>query len=249
MPSRAVEAAFLTAVGIAVTALAFTLLRPYLFPQKAIKLEMIKDNVESLASILDKGGGKFSPKTAYALRSKGALLRVSITVYPSRQAKVYILPLPVVSTSIGEMRTLILRGDPSPYANATKSAFVSINGNAVEVIERPAIHIENCEYYGFSCKFIRITLTRLILEHAGKTTDTCTLTEGTTIDVFLNRSMCLPAELNYGKNVDIVVELLDLNGNIKKVLDIPLQREINLILDSYGVFLIQYTFDDLVIKC
>jgi hypothetical protein len=252
MPSRAVEAALLAAVGIAATALAFTFLKPYLFPQRAIKLEMIRDNVENLATILDKKGGKFTPQTAYTFRSEGALLRLRVQTFveqPATQAKEYTLQLPTVNTTIGETRALIIRGDPTPYANATGSTLVIADNGRVEVVARPAIHVEDCEYYGFKCKFIRVTLTKLVLEHAGKQVERCTVTAGSPIDVILNRSALLPVELNYGKKISVRVELLDLDGNLRELLGIPLQREFSLSLGEDGVFLVQYVFDELVAKC
>jgi hypothetical protein len=45
------------------------------------------------------------------------------------------------------------------------------------------------------------------------------------------------------------VELLDLDGNLRELLGIPLQREFSLSLDEDGVFLVQYVFDELVAKC
>jgi hypothetical protein len=152
MPSRAVEAALLAAVGIAATALAFTLLKPYLFPQRAIKLEMIRDNVENLATILDKKGGKFTPQTTYTFRSEGALLRLRVQTFveqPATQPKEYTLQLPTVNTTIGDMRTLIIRGDPTPYANATGSTLVIVDNGRVEVVARPVIHVEGLRILRF----------------------------------------------------------------------------------------------------
>jgi hypothetical protein len=253
MPSRAVEAVLLTAAGIAATTLAFTLLKPYLFPQKAITLEAIKDNVESLALILDKRGGKFSPQTTYTLRSKGALLRLKIQTFVERatsQAKEYTLPLPAANTAIDELRSSILRGDPTPYANATSPTLVIAKDGRIEVVVRPVIHTEDCEYYGFKCKFIRIAFTKLVLEHAGKQVESCIATNGAPLDAYLNRTVLLPVELNYGKKAVLVVELLEPDdSSVKEVLGIPLRREFSLSLDDYGVFLVQYVFDELVIRC
>jgi hypothetical protein len=248
MPGRAVEAMLLTAIGIALTILVFMFLRPYLFPEKGLELQLIGDNIINLAQILDKGGGKFYSKSMYVLQSNGSLLRINITVFPSKEAKVYTISLPVIKTHISGVKTLILRGDPSPYTNLTKLALVTTNNNVVETIARPVIQIEDCNFYGFNGKFIRITFTKLTIEHANKILENFTVTQGSTVDFFLNNTYQLPVEINYGKNISIIFEILDSNGNIMNVLDIPLRREIKIDQDTYGVFLIQYTFDEIVAK-
>jgi len=254
MPSRAVEAVLLTAVGIAATTLAFTLLKPYLFPQKAIKLEMIKDNVENLAMILDKKGGRFISQTTYLMQTEGARLRAEIRVKDSNNELIwnvdFTLPLPTASITLDEKYTpFILRGSISPYANATASTMVIVEGTKVEIVLRPTLHVENCEYYGLKCKRVSVTIPVLHPEASGKPASKLVCTAGRAVDVYLNGSTILPPELKYGKKLLITMKILDLNNNIREILGFSLERELPLDLLENGVFFIQYIFDDIVVKC
>jgi len=254
MPSRAVEAALLTAVGIAATALAFTLLKPYLFPQQAIKLEIIRDNVLNLAMIFDKKGGKFISQTTYLVRSEGARLHIEVRVRDLEGTVIwdssFILPLPCANTTLSEkLAPLILRGDTSPYANATAQAIVIVNDASIEIIPRPTLHVEDCEYYGLKCKRVNIVIPVLQLETSGKPTSECVFTRDHSVDIYLNESTILQPELKYGKELSIALGILDLNNNVKKILDLNIQRELHLKLQENGIFLIQYIFDNIVIRC
>jgi hypothetical protein len=254
MPSRAVEAALLAAVGIAATALAFTLLKPYLFPQRAIKLEMIRDNVENLATILDKKGGRFTPQATYLVQTEGARFYAEIRVKDSNGEVIwntnFALPLPTANVTLDEKRSpFILRGSISPYANATAPTIAFVDGAKVEVILRPTLHVEDCEYYGLKCKRVSINIPVLQLELSGKPASQCVFTRDRVVDIYLNKSAILPPELKYGKELLISMKILDLNNNVKEILSFRLERELQLDLQENGVFLIQYVLDNIVVKC
>jgi hypothetical protein len=254
MPSRAVEAALLAAVGIAATALAFTLLKPYLFPQRAIKLEMIRDNVELLAAILDRRGGRFTPQATYLVQAEGARFHAEIRVKDPSGEVIwnvgFTLPLPTANVTLDEKRSpFILRGSISPYANATAPTMAFVDGAKVEVILRPALRVEDCEYFGLKCKRVSVTIPVLRLEASGKPASKCAWAEGRAVDVYLNGSTILPPELKYGKELLISMKILDLDNNVKEILGYSLERELQLDLQENGVFLIQYIFDNIVARC
>lgn len=257
MPSRAVEAALILAVSMAATIVAFVNLRSYLFPQRALSLETLRDNVEAFASILERGGGKLRLQAKYFVKYDGYPARITVKVFEEGENPIwyyeYTITLPVVYVQLGERReTTLLRGELAPFSSTGASTLVVIEDDKMKMILRPMVQVGSCDFYGLKCKSIVVSFPRLKVLRGGSVLDSVVLAEGQVIEVFVNRSVSFPQEVKYGRRIEVSFKLTSpADGGDTKVwelLGIPMERQISIDLDDNGAFLIQYTLEEIVIK-
>lgn len=253
MPSRAVEAALLLSVTLAATVLAFIVLRPLLFPRKALDVETMKTNLVSLAMLLDKNFGGMRLQTRYTFKTNGYAANITLQAYeagfttPSWSFN-YIIPLPTIIAQLDESKvTMLLYGDPEPYSNATASTVVYIDKDLAFMFMRPIIHVEECSFYFFRCNMVVIQIPVLSIQVGGKTFNENTFAEGQTIEVFLNSSNTY-SELKYCQRLELIVEVLSPEGRTVELLGIPLRRQLTVDLGENGIIVIQYVLKKIVVK-
>lgn len=253
MPSRAVEAALLLSVTLAAAVLAFTVLRPLLFPRKALDVETLKANLVSLATLLDKNFGGMRLQTRYTFKSNGYSANVVLHAYeassttPSWSFK-YTILLPTVTAQLDELKvTMLLYGDPEPYANATTSTVVYIDRNQAVAFMRPTIHVEECNFYFYKCKSIVVQIPTLSIQVGGQTLSENIFAEGQTIEIFLNSSSTY-TELKYCQKLELIVELQSHEGHTVELLGIPLRRQLTVDLGENGIIMIQYVLKRIVVR-
>ncbi|MEM1510053.1 MAG: hypothetical protein QW096_09340 [Thermofilaceae archaeon] len=253
MPSRAVEAALLLSVTMAATVLAFTVLRPLLFPRRATSVEVLKANLLSLAMLLDRGSGGMRLQTKYAFKSSAYILRFTIRTYeegatlPSWSFD-YNVPLPAAIVQLDEFgATGLFYGDPEPYANATASTLVFIEKDQGVILLRPAIQVEECSFYFYKCKRLSVQIPTLTIEIGGKLLSENTFAGGQNIEVFLNLSSVY-TELKYCQKLELIVELLTSEGRIVELLGIPMRRQLTIDHGENGIILIQYVVKKVIVR-
>ncbi|MEM0267079.1 MAG: hypothetical protein QXM43_00250 [Desulfurococcaceae archaeon] len=253
MPSRVVEAALILSVSLAATIIAFITLTPYLFPQRALSAEALRDNVETFAALLDRGAGKLRLQAKYSVQHSGYSLRVTLRVFEESRDPIWSyehrLTVPVVYTPLERAQeTTLIRGEPSPYST-TGSALIVAEGYALKIVMRPRVQVEDCNYYGLKCKSVTISFPRLYVAAGGKVYESSVLTAGQVVDIYINKSQVLPQEIKYGLKLEITFELLPPGSESAwELVGFPMSRKISLELDEYGVFLVQYIVNDIVIK-
>lgn len=257
MPSRVVEAALLLVLSISSTIYAFYTLQPYLIPQRAIRFEEIKDNIISFAVLLDKGYGKFTSKTNYFINEEEISLNLVISIEEFNEVSKVLeetwrysskIPISNIKTIIGEERgTTILRGDLLPYSQGSLSSLAYTSDGKARIILRPCINVENCSYYGFSCKFVRVYIPVLLVRISGSVKNKGFIAHNQEVNIY-SRHVDNEPEIKYGKRLKMFLEILPKPPG-SSLLDATLTEQFKPIeLEENGVFFLQYIINEIIIE-